>query len=52
MLKVKTGAFVIGISKKNTHILQPFFKIPDPQKISGLPDKLEQWVQIDWANEC
>ena len=24
MLKVKTGAFVIGISKKNTHILQPF----------------------------
>ena len=26
-----------------------FFKVPDPKKISGQPDKLELWVQIDWA---
>ena len=26
------------------------FSGPDPKKISGLPDKLEQWVQIDWAS--
>ena len=28
-----------------------FLKFPDPKKISGRPDELEQWVQIDWANE-
>ena len=33
-----------------THILDPFFKVPDPKKISGRPDKLEKWVQIDWTN--
>ena len=27
-----------------------FLKVPDPKKISGRPDKLEQWVQIDWAS--
>ena len=28
----------------------PFFnKVPDPKQISGQPDKLEQWDQIDWA---
>jgi hypothetical protein len=32
-----------------THILNPFFKVPDPKKISDRPDKLEKWVQIDWA---
>jgi hypothetical protein len=26
-----------------------FLKVPDPKKISVRPDKLEQWVQIDWA---
>ena len=26
-----------------------FFKVPDPKKISGRPDILEQWVQIDQA---
>jgi hypothetical protein len=26
-----------------------FFKVPDPKKISGQPDNLEYWVQIDWA---
>ena len=26
-----------------------FFKVPDPKKISGWPDKLEKWVQIDWT---
>ena len=26
-----------------------FLKVADPKKISGRPDKLEQWVQIDWA---
>ena len=26
-----------------------FFKVPDPKKISGRPDKLEKWVQIDWT---
>ena len=26
-------------------------KVPDPKKISGRPDKLEQWVQIDSAND-
>ena len=25
-------------------------KVPDPKKISGRPDKLELWVQIDSAN--
>ena len=27
----------------------PFFKVPDPKAISGRPDELEDWVQIDWA---
>ena len=27
-----------------------FFLIPDPKKISGRPDKLEKWVQIDWTS--
>ena len=31
------------------HILDLFFKVPDPKKISGRPDKLEWWVQIDWV---
>ena len=35
-----------------THILDLFLKVPDPKKISGRPDKLEWWVQIDWANIC
>ena len=26
-----------------------FFKVPDPKKLSGRPDKLEKWVQIDWT---
>ena len=26
-----------------------FLTVPDPKKISGQPDKLEQWMQIDWA---
>ena len=26
-----------------------FLKVPDPKKISGRPDKLEYWVQIDSA---
>ena len=30
-------------------MLDLFFKVPDPRKISGRPDKLEWWVQIDWA---
>ena len=32
-----------------THILDSFFKVPDPKKISGRRDKLQWWVQIDWA---
>ena len=28
------------------------FQVIDPKKISGQPDNLEQWVQIDWAIEC
>ena len=24
--------------------------MPDPKKISGRPDELEKWVQIDWTN--
>ena len=27
----------------------PFFKVQDPEKISGRPDKIEYWVQSDWA---
>ena len=26
-----------------------FFKVPDPKKISGRPDKVKKWVQIDWT---
>ena len=26
-----------------------FLKVPDPKKISGQPDELEKWVQIDSA---
>ena len=26
-----------------------FFKVPDPKKISGQPEKLDIRVQIDWA---
>ena len=26
-----------------------FFKVPDPKKISGQPDKLKKWMQIDWT---
>jgi hypothetical protein len=29
-----------------------FLKVSDPKKISGRPDKLEQWVQIDSATVC
>ena len=25
-------------------------QVPDPKIMSGRPDKLEQWVQIDWAS--
>ena len=32
-----------------THILDTFFKVPAPKKISGRPEILEQWVQIDLA---
>ena len=28
-----------------------FFKVPDPKKISGRPDKLDIRVQIDWSND-
>ena len=27
-----------------------FFKVPDPRKISGRPDKLDNRVQIDWSS--
>ena len=27
-----------------------FLKVPDPKNILGRSDKLEQWVQIDWAS--
>jgi hypothetical protein len=26
-----------------------FLKVPDPKKISGRPDKLDNRVQIDWS---
>ena len=26
-----------------------YFKVPDPTKISGQPEKLDVWVQIDWT---
>ena len=26
-----------------------FLKVTGPKKISGRPDKLEKWVQIDWT---
>ena len=29
-----------------------FFKVQDPKKISGRPDKLNIRVQIDWASLC
>ena len=31
------------------HILDLIFKVPNPKKISGGPDKLEKWVQINWT---
>jgi hypothetical protein len=30
--------------------LGAIFKFSDPKNISGQPDKLEWWVQIDWAS--
>ena len=26
-----------------------FLIVPDPKRILGRPDELEQWVQIDWG---
>ena len=28
-----------------------FFKVPDPKKISGRPDKLDIRVMIDWSTD-
>ena len=41
--------------KKQGHCYSNFFlnsndPVPDPKKMSGRPDKLEKWVQIDWTS--
>ena len=36
---------------KKIGLMQPcIFKVPDLEKLSGQPDKLDIRVQIDWAN--
>ena len=39
----------LTLKKSGPYFRPDFFKVPDPKKISGRPDNLEYWVQIDWA---
>ena len=49
MGRKKQGAKNMGHCYSKREETRPFFKVPDPKKISDRPDKLEYWVKIYWA---